>query len=86
VTLLDSSPTMLAKAEQRLASEAPEVRDRVRLVQARGEDAVEATGGRRFAAVLCHGVLMYVDDPGPLITSLSRCAAPGGIVYVIFGR
>jgi hypothetical protein len=52
-------------------------------VQARGEDAVEATGGRRFAAVLCHGVLMYVDDPSPLITSLSRCAAPGGIVSVM---
>ncbi|MEU7860994.1 methyltransferase [Nonomuraea sp. NPDC049141] len=83
VTLLDSSPTMLAKAEQRLASEAPEVRDRVRLVQARGEDAAEATGGRRFEAVLCHGVLMYVDDPGPLITSLSSCAAPGGIVSVM---
>ncbi|MEU4233919.1 methyltransferase domain-containing protein [Nonomuraea sp. NPDC026600] len=63
VTLLDSSPTMLAKAEQRLASEPPEVRDRVRLVQARGEDAAEATGGRRFAAVLCHGVLRTARVP-----------------------
>ncbi|GAA4055599.1 class I SAM-dependent methyltransferase [Actinomadura miaoliensis] len=83
VTLLDPSPAMLAKAEQKLASEAPKVRDRVRLVQARGEDAAEATSGQRFEAVLCHGVLMYVDHPGPLITSLCRCAASGGIVSVM---
>ncbi|MDL4772569.1 methyltransferase domain-containing protein [Actinomadura xylanilytica] len=83
VTLLDSSPAMLAQAEQRLAAEAPEVRDRVRLVRARGEDAAEATGGERFAAVLCHGVLMYVDDPGPLIAALCGCAAPDGIVSVM---
>ncbi|MFV2176619.1 hypothetical protein ACFHW2_19265 [Actinomadura sp. LOL_016] len=74
---------MLAKAESRLESEAPEVRDRVRLVRARGEDAPAATGGRRFTAVLCHGVLMYVDPPGPLIGSLCECAAPGGIVSVM---
>ena len=47
----------LAKADQRLAREAPEVRSRVRLVQASGEDAAAATGGQRFGAVLCHGVL-----------------------------
>jgi S-adenosylmethionine-dependent methyltransferase len=83
VTLLDPSPTMLARAEQKLAAEAPAVRDRVRLVQARGEDAAEATGGQRFTAVLCHGVLMYVDHPDPLITSLCRCAAADGIVSVM---
>lgn len=83
VTLLDSSPTMLAKAEQKLASEAPETRDRVRLIQARGEDAADASGGQRFTAVLCHGVLMYVDDPAPLISSLSRCTADDGIVSVM---
>ena len=36
VTVLDSSPAMLAKAEQRLSAEPAEVRDRVRLVQAAG--------------------------------------------------
>jgi hypothetical protein len=29
------------------------------------------------------GVLMYVDDPGPLIGSLCACAAPGGVVSVM---
>lgn len=83
VTLLDPSPAMLGKAEQRRAAEAPEVRARVRLVQARGEDAVQATGGQRFAGVLCHGVLMYVEQPGPLVASLSACAEVGGVVSVM---
>ena len=49
------SPAMLAKAEQRLDAEPEEVRRRVRLVEALGEHAEQATGGQRFAAVLCHG-------------------------------
>jgi S-adenosylmethionine-dependent methyltransferase len=83
VTLLDPSPAMLARAADRLASEPPEVRSRVRLVQARGEEADSATGGQRFAAVLCHGVLMYVEDPEALVASLCKCAAPGGLVSVM---
>lgn len=82
VTLLDSSPAMLGKAESRLAREDPEVRGRVRLVRARGEDAAEATGGQRFAAVLCHGVIMYLDDPAPVITAVAECTAPGGIASI----
>lgn len=83
VTLLDSSPAMLARAEQRLAAERADVRARVRLVEARGEDAVEATGGHRFMAVLCHGVVMYVEQPGPLITALCRCVGEGGLLSVL---
>ncbi len=83
VTLLDPSPAMLAKAEHRLAREAPEVRDHIRLLRARGEDAAAATEGQSFAAVLCHGVLMYVEDPDPLIGSLCACTAPGGVVSVM---
>ncbi len=83
VTVLDSSPAMLAKARHRLASEAPEVRDRVRLVEARGEDAAEATGGQQFGAVLCHGVLMYVDPPEPLVRSLCERLAPDGVLSLM---
>lgn len=83
VTLLDPSPAMLAKAEQRLAMEPAQVRERVRLVRASGEDAVEATDGQRFAAVLCHGVLMYLDEPGPLVTAMCRCLAEGGLLSVL---
>lgn len=83
VTVLDPSPAMLGRAADRLAAEAAEVRDRVRLVQARGENAAEATGGQRFAAVLCHGVLMYVERPEPLIASLAECTAPGAVVSLM---
>lgn len=83
VVLLDSSATMLATAEQRLADEPAEVRERVRLVLGHGEDAAAATDGRRFEAVLCHGVLMYLADPAPMIAALCDRAVPGGIVSVM---
>jgi S-adenosylmethionine-dependent methyltransferase len=83
VTLLDSSPTMLAKAGERLSREPTEVRHRVRFVSASGEEAVAATDGQRFDVVLCHGVLMYVDDPAPLLGAVCACAAPGGVVSLM---
>lgn len=83
VTVLDPSPAMLAKARQRLSAEPKQVRQRVRLLEAAGEHAEEATGGQRFAAVLCHGVLMYLEQPEPLIRSLCRCTEPGGIVSIM---
>jgi SAM-dependent methyltransferase len=86
VTILDPSPAMLDKARQRLALLPAEARQRVRLLQAGGEGADEAVGGERFAGVLCHGVLGYLDDPGPLVAQLCRCAGPGGIVSVMTGN
>ncbi len=83
VVILDSSEAMLSAAEQRLAAEPADVRGRVRLVRGRGEDASSITGGRLFDAVLCHGVLMYLPDPAPMIEELCRCAAPGGVVSVL---
>lgn len=83
VTVLDPSAAMLEKAERRLAGESVDVRRRVRLVQSSGEQADAATGSGQFAAVLCHGVLMYLDDPGPLVHALCGRVAPGGIVSVM---
>jgi S-adenosylmethionine-dependent methyltransferase len=83
VTILDSSAAMLAKAEQRVSAEPTAVRDRVRLVEAPGERAAEATAGERFDAVLCHGVLMYLARPEPMVRVLCRCAAAGGIVSIM---
>ena len=83
VTVLDPSPAMLAKAEQRLGAEPDDVRRRVRLIEAPGEQAEAATGGQRFAAVLCHGVLMYLERPEPLVSALCRRAAPGGVVSIM---
>ncbi len=86
VTLLDSSPAMLQEAEARLERLPPEARQRVTLLQADGESAEEAVKGRRFDAVLCHGVLGYLEDPEPLVEQLCRCAAGGGIVSIMTGN
>jgi S-adenosylmethionine-dependent methyltransferase len=86
VTLLDSSPAMLEKARQRRERLPGPAQQRVRLIQADGEHAAEATGGQQFAAVLCHGVLGYLEQPEPLVGQLCSCAAPGGIVSIMTGN
>jgi S-adenosylmethionine-dependent methyltransferase len=86
VTLLDPSSAMLDKARQRLERLPAETRRRVTFVQASGEDADEAVHGRRFSAVLCHGVLGYLEQPEPVIDQLCRCAADGGIVSIMAGN
>ncbi|GAY07578.1 methyltransferase domain-containing protein [Pseudonocardia sp. N23] len=83
VTIVDSSPEMLARAAARVAAEPAEVRRGVRLVEGPGERADVLTAGRRFAAVLCHGVLMYLDDPRPMVAAVCRCVAPGGVVSIM---
>ncbi|WP_410616861.1 class I SAM-dependent methyltransferase [Amycolatopsis sp. lyj-109] len=79
VTLLDSSAAMLDKARQRLPGG-------VTLVEADGADAAAAVDGHRFDAVLCHGVLGYLDRPEPVLDQLCRCAAPGGLVSIMTGN
>jgi SAM-dependent methyltransferase len=86
VTVLDPSQAMLDKADQRLRRLPGEAQRRVTLVQADGANADEAVNGERFAAVLCHGVLGYLDDPEPVLTQLCRCAAAGGIVSIMTGN
>jgi S-adenosylmethionine-dependent methyltransferase len=86
VTLLDPSPAMLGKAQQRLQRLPAEAQQRVTLLQADGENAAEAVNGRRFAAVLCHGVLGYLEQPEPLVNQLCRCAAADGVVSIMTGN
>jgi S-adenosylmethionine-dependent methyltransferase len=86
VTLLDASLAMLDKAQQRLQRLPAEAQRRVTLLHADGEHADEAVNGRRFAAVLCHGVLGYLEQPEPLVDQLCRCAATGGIVSIMTGN
>jgi SAM-dependent methyltransferase len=86
VTLLDSSPAMLAKAQERLQRLPAEAQRRVTLVEADGENADDAVNGRRFDAVLCHGVLGYLEKPGPLIDKLCRCVSADGIVSIMTGN
>jgi len=84
VTLLDPSAAMLDKARQRLQRLPDEVQRRVTFLQADGEDAVESVDGRSFDAVLCHGVLGYLDDPEPLVDQLCQCT--GGVLSIMSGN
>jgi SAM-dependent methyltransferase len=84
VTIVDSSPAMLGRAADALSLEPDEVADRVRLVEALGEDAPRVLGDATFEVVLCHGVIMYVPDPRALVASLARLARPGGLVSLAF--
>jgi SAM-dependent methyltransferase len=74
VTGLDISAELLLRFNETLAVEPAEVRDRIRLVQGPGEAAPEATPGP-FDVILCHGVLMYLDDITPMLGALSGVAA-----------
>jgi ubiquinone/menaquinone biosynthesis C-methylase UbiE len=86
VTLLDSSPAMLERAQQRLDLLPDETRGRVKTVEADAEHAEEAVSAERFAAVLCHGVLGYLEQSEPVVDQLCRCAAAGGIVSIMTGN
>jgi S-adenosylmethionine-dependent methyltransferase len=86
VTLLDPSTAMLDKARQRLEQLSAEAQQRVTFLKADGENAVEVVDGRRFDAVLCHGVLGYLEQPEPLVHQLCQCAADGGLVSIMTGN
>lgn len=60
---------MHAQARAALAHEPDPVAEQVELVQGRGEDAAALVGGG-FDAVLRDGVLMYLDEPQPLLSAL----------------
>ncbi len=83
MTILDSSEEMLQRARDALASENGSVRERVRLVRGTGEDAPRILEGETFDAVLCHGVLPYLEDPEPLVRALTEISRPGAVVSVL---
>lgn len=83
VTIVDPSAAMLERADERRSREPGEVAARVRLIESTGEAAATALGGETFDAVLCHGVVMYLDDPEPLVDALCELTAPGGVVSIV---
>lgn len=82
VIILDTSREMLEEARHRLNAEDEEVRRRVRLVRGAGEE-MPGTFTATFDAALCHGVVMYLEDPRPMIRGLAAAVRPGGIVSVL---
>ncbi len=83
VVILDQSAEMLRRAEEELARHTPEIRSRVRLVEGAGEHAPTVLGRQKFEVVLCHGVLMYLEEPGPMLAAMAGVARPGAILSVL---
>lgn len=83
VTGLDSSPALLTDLERALSAERPDVRERVRLVQADAEHLLDQFAPSSFEVVLCHGVLMYFADPDPLINAMAAVVTAGGLVSLL---
>ena len=82
VTGLDVSTELLARFEQTLRDEPPEVRARVHLVEGAGEDAATLTPGP-YDVLLCHGVLMYLDDVAPILQAMTAVAASGALMSLL---
>ena len=83
VTGVDASPAMLARLERDLAAEPAEVRARVRVEHGLIEEWAERSVVSPAEAVLCHGVLMYTADPGPVLRAIAGLTAPGGIASLL---
>ncbi|MEV5773660.1 class I SAM-dependent methyltransferase [Streptomyces antimycoticus] len=83
VTGLESDPTMLEAARTALADEPEGIRRRVRLLEGDGRETGAHFLPGAFDVVLCHGVLMYVPEPDPLLAGLARVLAPGGLLSLL---
>jgi S-adenosylmethionine-dependent methyltransferase len=79
---LDSSSSLLARFRASLDAEPETTRTRVTLIEGPGERARELTTGL-FDLVLCHGVLMYLDDDTPMLDALTSVTAVGGAVSLL---
>jgi SAM-dependent methyltransferase len=83
VTGVEQDTTMIAAAREAVAREPEGIRERVRLVQGDGRDTGVHFLPGSFDVVLCHGVLMYVEEPDPLVAGLARMLAPGGLLSLL---
>ncbi|MER6570720.1 methyltransferase domain-containing protein [Streptomyces sp. NPDC001093] len=83
VTGVEQDATMIAAAREALSAQPEGIRERVRLVQGDGRDTGVHFLPGSFDVVLCHGVLMYVEEPDPLVAGLARMLAPGGLLSLL---
>ncbi|WP_443071151.1 class I SAM-dependent methyltransferase [Streptomyces sp. NBC_01476] len=83
VTGLEADPAMLAVLRAAVAGEPDEVRGRLVVLQGDGRETGRHFGPACFDVVLCHGVLMYVPDPEPMLAALARVLAPGGLLSLL---
>ncbi|WP_236060531.1 class I SAM-dependent methyltransferase [Actinacidiphila acididurans] len=83
VTGLEADPTMLATLRAAVAAEPEDVRNRFVVLPGDGRHAGRLFAPACFDVVLCHGVLMYLPDPEPMLAALARVLAPGGLLSLV---
>ncbi|MFG3103257.1 class I SAM-dependent methyltransferase [Streptomyces sp. NPDC048182] len=83
VTGLERDATMIAAARAAVAGQPEGIRERMRIIEGDGRDTGVHFLPGAFDVVLCHGVLMYVDEPDPLLAGLARMLAPGGLLSLL---
>lgn len=83
VTGLEADADMLRAARETLSAEPEGIRERVRLIEGDGRDTGVHFLPGSFDLVLCHGVLMYVQEPDPILAGLARMLAPGGLLSLL---
>ncbi|MFJ4845853.1 MULTISPECIES: class I SAM-dependent methyltransferase [unclassified Streptomyces] len=83
VTGLEADPAMAGTLREALATEPEGIRERVTLIEGDGRETGRHFGPGTFDVVLCHGVLMYVPEPDPMLAGLARVLAPGGLLSLL---
>lgn len=83
VTGLESDLRMVAAVRQALTAEPEGIQERVRVIEGDGRDTGAHFLPGAFDVVLCHGVLMYVPEPDPMLAGLARVLAPGGLLSLV---
>lgn len=83
VTGLEAHPAMVGALRAAVAAEPQDVRARLVVLQGDGRETGRHFGPECFDVVLCHGVLMYLPDPEPMLAALARVLAPGGLLSLL---
>ncbi|MGW0713039.1 class I SAM-dependent methyltransferase [Streptomyces sp. NPDC002643] len=83
VTGIEREPKLVAVARELVAAEPKGIRERMRIVEGDGRDTGVHFLPGSFDVVLCHGVLMYVEEPDPLLAGLARMLAHGGLLSLL---
>lgn len=83
VTLLESDPAVQKAVSTTLAAEPEGIRERFQLVEGDGRETGAYFTPGSFDVVLCHGLLMYVAEPCPILAGLARVLVPGGLLSLL---
>jgi S-adenosylmethionine-dependent methyltransferase len=84
VTLLDSSPAMLAVAKR--GAEEAGVRESIALKHGDAARLTNLVAGRSFDVILCHNLLEYVDDPGAVLRGAARALRDSSAILSVLVR